>query len=88
LDCTRRRLFGWVLIFTVPLDVDDRSFVERDRRLRDLASSDGWYRRVLTTPVMELDATDRDFTIDRYTSPDDGDQIIRFLEGRCHACGK
>jgi hypothetical protein len=37
---------------------------------------------------MELDATDRDFTIDRYTSPDDGDQIIRFLEGRCYACGK
>jgi hypothetical protein len=89
LDCTRRRLFGWVLIFTVPFDVDERSIVERDRRLRDLAATDDWYRRIYTTPVAELDEADRNVAVDRYVDNNaDADQVIRFLEGRCHACGK
>lgn len=88
LDCTRRRWLGWVLCFTVPYDVDRRDATERDARLRDLAIADEWWRQIFTTPVVELDAVDRDTAIDRYTdTARDADRIIRWLEGCCYACG-
>lgn len=85
---SNRRLFGWVLAFTVPYDVDRRDATERDARLRDLAIADEWWRQIFTTPVVELDAVDRDTAIDRYTdTARDADRIIRWLEGCCYACG-
>ena len=79
---------GRILLASVPSDVDRRDIVDRDRRLRTLAS-DPWYRRVLNTPLVDVDTADRDATIDRFVD-DSGaaDRILRWMEGRCHACGR
>jgi hypothetical protein len=81
------RQFGWVLLIGVPTVVDPRTVVERDVRLRRLADND-WYRRRLAAPLAEVEPDDRSFVIDRYVAPDDGDRIIRWMEGRCHVCGR
>jgi hypothetical protein len=78
----------YVLLCAVPFDVDRRSIPDRYERLAAVGDRQ-WWRRVLSTPLVDVDAADRMAVVDRYTDGcRDADRVIRWMEGRCHACGR